>query len=144
MFFRLLLLFTAVPLVELALLLLIGRRVGLVATILLVLGTGVLGAWLAKSEGFKAFYRVREEMAAGRLPAEALLDGLLILIAGAVLLTPGLLTDLAGFALLTPFGRRAVRRAVAERMRRALQQPGAPTQRVIVVEPDPPEPPQGG
>ena len=144
MFLRLLLLFTAVPLLELALLLWIGRRVGLVATILLVLGTGVLGAWLAKSEGFKAFYRVREEMAAGRLPAEALLDGLLILIAGAVLLTPGLLTDLAGFALLTPFGRRGVRRAVAERMRRALQQPGTTTQRVIVVEPDPPEPPQGG
>ena len=134
MFLRLLLLFTAVPLVELALLLWIGRRVGPLPTILLVVGTGTLGAWLARSEGLKAFYRVREEMAAGRLPAEALLDGLLILIAGAVLLTPGLLTDLAGFALLTPFGRRAVRRRVAERMRRVLQQPGAPTQRVIVVE----------
>ena len=137
MFFRLLLLFTVVPLVELALLLAIGRYVGLVATVLLVFGTGVLGAWLARREGLRAFYRVREEMAAGRLPAEALLDGLLILVAGAVLLTPGLLTDLAGFALLTPFVRAAVRRAVADRLRRGIEQRGtASSPRVLIIEPD--------
>ncbi len=137
MFLRLLLLFTVVPLVELALLLAIGRYVGLVATVLLVLGTGVLGAWLARREGLRAFYRVREEMAAGHLPAEALLDGLLILVAGAVLLTPGLLTDLAGFALLTPFVRAAVRRAVADRLRRGLKQRGtASSPRVLIIEPD--------
>ena len=137
MFFRLLLLFTVVPLLELALLLAIGRYVGLVATVLLVFGTGVLGAWLARREGLRAFYRVREEMAAGRLPAEALLDGLLILVAGAVLLTPGLLTDLAGFALLTPFVRAAVGRAVADRLRRGLEQPGtASSPRVLIIEPD--------
>ncbi len=143
MFLRLLLLFTVVPLVELALLLWLGRHVGLVPTILLVFGTGVLGAWLARREGLRAFHRVREEMGLGRLPAEALLDGLLILIAGAVLLTPGLLTDLAGFTLLTPFGRGAVRRAVAERLRRSLtvtgaaERPGsAPSPRVLIIEPD--------
>ncbi len=137
MFLRLLLLFTAVPLLELALLLLIGRHVGLVATVLLVFGTGVLGAWLARREGLRAFYHVRQEMAAGRLPAEALLDGLLILVAGAVLLTPGLLTDLAGFALLTPVGRGAVRRVVAEKLRRGLEQRGtASSPRVLIIEPD--------
>lgn len=134
-FFRLLLLFTAVPLLELALLLWIGRHLGVAATILLVLGTGVLGAWLARSEGLRALYRVREEMAGGRLPAEALLDGLLILVAGAVLLTPGLLTDLAGFALLLPAGRRVVRRALAERLRRALERRTADP-RVVIIEPD--------
>lgn len=134
-FFRLLLLFTAVPLLELSLLLLIGRHLGVAATILLVLGTGVLGAWLARSEGLRALYRVREEMAGGRLPAEALLDGLLILVAGAVLLTPGLLTDLAGFALLLPAGRRVVRRALAERLRRALERRTADP-RVVIIEPD--------
>ena len=134
-FFRLLLLFTAVPLLELALLLWIGRHLGVAATILLVLGTGVLGAWLARSEGLRALYRVREEMAGGRLPAEALLDGLLILVAGAVLLTPGLLTDLAGFALLLPPTRRVVRRALAERLRRALERRTADP-RVVIIEPD--------
>ncbi|MEE8524992.1 MAG: FxsA family protein [Thermoanaerobaculia bacterium] len=121
MFFRLLLLFTAVPLVELALLFEIGKFVGLPATIALVLGTGILGAWLAKREGLRALTRVREEMASGRLPAEALLDGLLILIAGAVLLTPGLLTDVAGFVLLIPASRHAIRRRVAARLRRGLE-----------------------
>jgi UPF0716 protein FxsA len=120
MFLRLLLLFTAVPLVELALLLEIGKLAGLPATLALVLGTGILGAWLAKREGLKTLTRVRAEMAAGRLPADALLDGLLILIAGAVLLTPGLLTDLTGFVLLIPAGRRAIRRRIAARMRRGL------------------------
>ena len=135
MFFRLLLLFTVVPLVELALLLLIGRYLGLPATVLLVFATGILGAWLARSEGLRAFYRVREEMTGGQLPAAALLDGLLILVAGAVLLTPGLLTDLAGFALLLPPGRRVVRRLLAERLRRALQR-RASDPRVVIIEPD--------
>jgi UPF0716 protein FxsA len=131
MFLRLLLLFTAVPLVELALLLEIGQRVGLPATLALVLGTGVLGAWLAKREGLRTLTRVREEMAAGKLPADALLDGLLILIAGAVLLTPGLLTDLFGFVLLIPGSRRAIRRRVAARLRRSLERGNA---RVIVID----------
>ncbi len=118
MFFRLLLLFTVVPLVELALLLEIGQLVGLPATLALVFGTGVLGAWLARREGLRALTRVQKETAAGRLPADALLDGLLILIAGAVLLTPGLLTDVAGFLLLIPATRQAVRRGVADRLRK--------------------------
>ena len=118
MFLRLLLLFTTIPLIELSLLLWIGRWVGLVPTVALVLGTGFLGAWLARREGLRTLAQVQRETAAGRLPAESLLDGLLILIAGAVLLTPGLLTDLAGFALLTPAVRRTLRDSVAERIKR--------------------------
>ncbi len=129
MFFRLLLLFTLVPLLELFLLVEIGRYVGFPATALLVIGTGTLGAWLAKSQGLRVFARVRRELAAGGLPTDALLDGLLIFIAGAVLLTPGLLTDLLGFALLTPAGRGTVRRAVS----RVLERRTLAQQRVIIV-----------
>lgn len=138
MFFRLLLLFTLVPLLELYLLLAIGRVVGFLPTVALVLITGVVGAWLAKSQGLRAWARVRAEMAAGRPPAAALLDGVLILIAGAVLLTPGLLTDLCGFFLLTPWGRGLVRRALSARIGRLLSQRRGEEGQVIIIEQQPP------
>jgi UPF0716 protein FxsA len=153
MFLRLLALFTLVPLIELFLLIEIGRRIGFPATIGLVLGTGVLGAWLARREGLKTLQRVQAEWREGRVPTQALVDGILILIAGAVLLTPGLLTDLAGFFLLLPFGRRVVGRAAVDFFRRRserLQRPlggrgGEPQPNVIIIEPrekgNPPNPP---
>jgi UPF0716 protein FxsA len=113
MFIRLLLLFTIVPLVELYILVKLGGVIGVWATVAIVIGTGVLGAWLARQQGLGVLRRVQEELAAGQLPADALIDGLLILIAGAVLLTPGLLTDTLGFVLLVPPGRAAVRKVVA-------------------------------
>ncbi|MEM7350244.1 MAG: FxsA family protein [Acidobacteriota bacterium] len=117
MFFRLLLLFTTVPLIELALLVEIGRHVGLLTTVALVFFTGVLGAWLARSQGLRTLSRLQSELQAGRMPTEPLLDGLMIFVAGAVLLTPGMLTDLFGFALLTPAFRRIVQRVVAGRLK---------------------------
>lgn len=113
MFLRLLLLFTVVPLIELYLLITIGGVIGVAPTIAIVLGTGVLGAWLARWQGLAVLRRINEEMAAGRMPTDALIDGLLVLVAAAVLLTPGLLTDAAGFILLVPGSRAAVRKAVA-------------------------------
>lgn len=115
MFLYLFLLFVTVPLLELYLLLLVGRYMGLFPTLALVLGTGFLGAWLAQSQGASTFARIRQDLDAGRMPTDSLADALLILIAGAVLLTPGLLTDAAGFFLLVPPGRRWVR----GRLRRA-------------------------
>lgn len=112
MFLRLFLLFTLVPLLELTLLILIGEVVGVWVTVGLVVLTGALGAALARSEGLRVLGRVREEWNRGRVPTDELLDGLLILIAGAVLLTPGLITDCLGFFLLSPPGRTLVRRAV--------------------------------
>ena len=105
MFLRLLLLFTVVPLVELFLLVKLGTVIGIGPTVLVVIGTGVLGASLARWQGLGVLRRVSEDLAQGRLPADALIDGLLILIAGAVLLTPGLITDALGFLLLVPQGR---------------------------------------
>jgi len=118
MFLRLLLLFTVVPLVELFLLVKLGTVVGVGPTIALVIFTGVLGAWLARQQGLGVLRRLRVELAAGRMPAGALIDGLLILVAGAVLLTPGLLTDALGFVLLVPPSRAVVRRIVAARFAR--------------------------
>ena len=121
MFVRLLLLFTIVPALELILLIQLGRHVGFWPTPALVLGTGIVGAWLARREGLKVFRAVSTEMAEGRMPTDHLLDGLLILLAGAVLLTPGLLTDAAGFVLLMPPGRRVIRtilsKAISKRIR---------------------------
>jgi UPF0716 protein FxsA len=102
MFFYLLLLFTLVPFVELALLLWLAQHIGLFPTIAMVLLTGVLGASLARWQGLRTLGRIQQEMATGKVPGDALVDGMLILVAGAVLLTPGVLTDACGFALLIP------------------------------------------
>ncbi|MGD8438900.1 MAG: FxsA family protein [Holophagae bacterium] len=125
MFLRLLLLFTLVPLVELALLIQLGRVIGLAATIAIVLLTGVIGATLARWQGLVTLRRVQTEMAEGRVPTDALVDGLLILVAGAMLFTPGLITDTIGCLLLIPPTRTAVRRALVEALRRRVQ-PGRP------------------
>jgi UPF0716 protein FxsA len=118
MFLRLFLLFTIVPLIELMLLIKIGGVIGVAPTIVIVIGTGVLGAWLARWQGLAVLRRIGDEMAAGRLPTDALIDGLLVLVAAAMLLTPGFLTDTAGFLLLVPGTRAIVRRLVAAAMAR--------------------------
>lgn len=106
---RLFLLFVTVPVIELFLFLVLGQRIGLGATFAIVLLTGFLGAYLAKSQGLKAIARYQESLAQGRLPHEAIIDSLIILIAGVLLLTPGFLTDAVGFALLTPSIRNVIR-----------------------------------
>ncbi|MFQ5750554.1 MAG: FxsA family protein, partial [bacterium] len=85
MLIRLLLLFTIVPLIELALLIKLGQHIGLFNTIAVVIVTGIVGAALARYEGFGILHRIQNELARGQLPAESLLDGALIL-AGALLL----------------------------------------------------------
>lgn len=110
MLFYLFLLFTVVPLVELALLVWLGGQTEWWVPILLVIADGVAGALLWRWQGLRVIGRIREEMAAGRMPADALVDGLLIFLAGAFLITPGMLTDAVGFALLIPPVRAVVKR----------------------------------
>ena len=117
----LLLLFVVVPALELGLLIQIGRMVGTLPTLALIVFTGVLGAWLARRQGLGVMRQVRAEMADGQIPAGPVVDGVLILIAGAVLMTPGLLTDLFGFFLLVPAGRRLVKNHLKERLERAVR-----------------------
>ena len=76
----------------------------------LCIADGVAGALLWRWQGLRAIVRIQEEMAAGKMPADSLVDGLLIFLAGALLITPGMLTDLAGFALLIPPIRAVVKR----------------------------------
>lgn len=116
MLLRLFLLFTLVPLVELAVLIRLGSLFGFGPTLLLVVGTGMAGAWLARREGLRSWHAVQVEMAAGRLPGEELVHGLLILGAGIVLITPGVFTDLAGIFLLV----RPVRSALIGLLQRRL------------------------
>jgi UPF0716 protein FxsA len=118
MFLRLALLFTIVPLVELYLLIQVGELIGVEATIAMVVGTGLLGAWLARMQGLKVLQRVLTSLQNGQVPTNAIVDGLLILVAAAVLLTPGLITDALGFFLLIPQGRRVVRSVVRRTMAR--------------------------
>lgn len=118
MFFRLFLLFTCVPLVELYLLLKIGSIVGVLNTILLVIITGVLGAYLAQLQGLRTLERIRTLMAHGEMPGEPLIDALLILVAGFLLITPGILTDLLGFLMLIPATRAPIRRWIRGQLER--------------------------
>ncbi len=106
MFPRLLLLFTVLPLVELYLLIKIGTVIGGLNTLALVLVTGVTGAYLARLEGYRTMIRAQENLQAGIVPAEEMIDGLLIFAAGVMLITPGILTDGAGLLILFPPTRR--------------------------------------
>ena len=115
-------LFTLVPLLELYLLIRLGTYVGAVDTIAIVIGTGVAGGLLAKSQGLAVLDRMRAELNQGRLPAESLLDGLLILIAGAMLVTPGLLTDGLGLLLLIPWSRQAIKSWLKRKMQEKISE----------------------
>ena len=105
MLIKLILLFSLIPLIELAILIEIGSRLGVIFTVALVALTGVVGVTLARDQGFKIIGRVKSDLNQGQLPADDLMGGLLILCGGLFLLTPGLLTDLAGFSLIIPFTR---------------------------------------
>ncbi len=105
----LLILFVVVPFVELVLLLWLADQTSWQFTVLLVLVTGVIGSIAARRQGLGIWIRVQRQMQAGELPGAAIFDGVLVLISGALLITPGMLTDAVGFALLVPFIRRRVR-----------------------------------
>lgn len=119
---RLLLLFIAVPAIELALLIEIGQRIGTGATIALIVVTGVVGAALARSQGLALVARIQERLGRGEMPADSVIDGLLILVASALLVTPGVLTDVVGFLCLTPGFRTLVKREVVRRFERAVRE----------------------
>ena len=104
----LVLLFVAVPIAEIYLLLEVGGVIGALPTIGLVVLTAVVGAALVRAQGFSTIEQVRRTMDAGEVPAVAIIEGIILLLAGALLLTPGFLTDAMGFCCLVPPLRRAV------------------------------------
>jgi UPF0716 protein FxsA len=119
---KLLALFTIVPLIELALLIPLGMRIGLWPTIGLVVGTALLGAFLGKSEGTKALDNIKRDLNEGELPADSLLDGLAVLVAGIFLVTPGVLTDVVALILLIPPARKPLRAIARKRFEKMLSQ----------------------
>ena len=117
MLLKLFLAFTLIPLVEIYLLIKLGQNFGAITSILSVIFTGILGAYLAKMEGLRTLFRLQETLREGGMPGEELLDALLIALAGLVLITPGFITDLVGFLLLVPFTRILVKSWLKEKMR---------------------------
>lgn len=104
-FIRLLLVFTVVPIVELALLIEIGSYIGVLPTIALVAITGIVGVTLARNQGLIVVTKLRDKLSRGQIPTRDMVEALLILIGGVTLLTPGVLTDITGFLLIIPFTR---------------------------------------
>ena len=93
-----------------------GQEIGALWTIALLVLVSVVGAWLAKREGIGVWLRMQEQVAAGRMPGIELLDAFLILLAGALLLTPGFVTDVLAIVLLIPPGRALVRRGLRRKL----------------------------
>jgi UPF0716 protein FxsA len=114
----LVLLFVLVPLAELAVIIAVGKSIGVLATLLLLLAFSLFGAWLARREGLAAWRRFQLAMVDGRMPTREVADGAMILLAGAMLLMPGFLTDLVGLLLLVPTTRALARRLVSALARR--------------------------
>lgn len=111
-------LFLVVPFVELFVIIQVGRAVGVVDTIAVLVLVSVVGAWLVKREGLSVLRRARERVDRGAVPGRELVDGVLILFAGALLLTPGFVTDLVAILLLVPPVRAGLRSAVVRQLRR--------------------------
>ena len=118
---KLLFLFIAVPAVELILLIKLGGLIGLLPTVSIIFVTGALGATLARWQGMSVLRDIQTQMAQGQLPANAMFDGVIILLAGALLLTPGFLTDIVGFVSLVPGVRQVFKHAIRKRIERSIQ-----------------------
>ncbi|MCG8325957.1 MAG: FxsA family protein [Thiotrichales bacterium] len=112
MFKVLLFLFITIPLLEIYLLLQVGGFIGAINTIALILLTALIGTLLLRQQGLATLLRVQQTLDQGQLPAGALVEGLMLLLAGALLLTPGFVTDLIGFLCLVP----ALRQELANRV----------------------------
>ena len=119
---KLLFLFIAVPIVELIVLIKLGGMIGLLPTVAIIFFTGALGATLARWQGLSVLRQMQTQMAQGQLPADAMFDGVIILLAGALLLTPGFLTDIVGFLSLVPAVRNVFKRTIRKRIEKSIQQ----------------------
>lgn len=114
--------FIIIPVLELAVFLRLHEAVGLMNTLGLIVITGFTGAVLARAQGMIVLMEIQRDLAEGRMPAPRLIDGMMILIAGVLLITPGLITDIAGFLLLVPFVRTLLRAWMKSRFERMIRE----------------------
>lgn len=117
----LVLLFLVVPVVEIYLVIQVGQEIGALNTVGLLLLISVVGAWLVKREGLGVWRRLNAQLAAGQVPGNEIVDGFLILLAGALLLTPGFVTDAVGLLALFPPTRATVRGTLRRRFTSKVQ-----------------------
>lgn len=117
------LIFALIPVAEIYVLVSVGSVIGVLPTIGLVLGTALVGAYLAREQGMAIVLRIRESLAQGYMPAEEVLDGLLVFLAGMGLLAPGFLTDLLGLLILFPVTRGMFKRWLREKFDQWRQNP---------------------
>lgn len=125
MFIRLFFLFTTVTFLELALIIKVGTKIGVLDTILLIILTGIAGAYLARSQGISILSRIQAQLHSGILPTDEMLSGLLVLAGGLLLLTPGFITDLLGLSLIVPVSRERIKNRLKEYLRRKLETQGS-------------------
>ena len=114
------LIFVVTPIVELAVIIQVAGSTGVMNTIGLLILVSLVGAWLVRREGLGILRRAQAELAKGRMPGRELVDGLLVLLAGALMLTPGFVTDAVGLALLLPPVRAVLRLVATRRLSRSV------------------------
>ncbi|BCG62528.1 MAG: UPF0716 protein FxsA [Methyloprofundus sp.] len=125
--------FVTIPFIEIYLLLQIGGIVGVFPTILLVVTTAIIGAGLLRQQGLATFQRFQEGLAKGEIPAYEMVEGPILLVGGALLLTPGFFTDVIGFACLIPQARKRIAQYIIEKR---LVQAGVAPQQQQKAQPD--------
>ena len=121
MFIKLAILFITIPICEIFIFLEAGSLIGIWPTILIVIFTGIAGAYLARTQGFDLVLRIQKSLEMGQIPTNELIDGVFILTGGLLLLTPGFMTDLFGFICLTPFSREPMKRTIVNWLKRKIE-----------------------
>jgi UPF0716 protein FxsA len=122
LFLRLFLLFTLVPAVELYLIIKVGSVIGALNTIFIIIFTGILGAYYAREQGFKVVSNIQAKMQQGTVPGDDLVNGAMLLVGGALLITPGFITDFLGFSLIFPPTREAMKVGVKKYMEKRVRE----------------------
>ncbi|OGD33860.1 membrane protein FxsA [Candidatus Atribacteria bacterium RBG_16_35_8] len=111
MFFtKLLILFLIIPVTELYILIEVGKKIGSLSTIGVIILTGIIGTYLVKNEGFMILRKIQNDLNEGIMPGDSLIQGAIILAGGILLLTPGFVTDILGFIFLMPVSRSIVKK----------------------------------
>jgi UPF0716 protein FxsA len=126
MLLPLVLLFIVVPIVEIYVIIQVGQAIGALWTIALLVADSILGSVLMRAQGRAAWGRFNQAIAAGRVPAREVLDGVLVVFGGALLLTPGFVTDVFGLAFLLPPTRALIRRLLVRRFAGRIRVSGPP------------------
>lgn len=117
----LIILFIAIPILEIYLLISIGSAIGVNLTLGIIILTGIIGSWLVRKQGLKTLQLINKDLAEGKLPADRIISGLLILVGGVLLITPGIFTDFVGFMLMVPGNRRILIKVIKEKFQTGIE-----------------------